>query len=114
MLFASRHAEVVAALREQRLETGIEGRALHEAARALHLPADWEQQWMDRFAALPDECDLVSGLAAPMCLGLAASVTTLSMAAAEDLAPVAWGLFDPVRAAAATLELSRHLPDALH
>lgn len=114
MRIASRHAEVVAALRNPDPAPGLDNRALHDGARALVVPADWDQQWEQRFTAAGEECEAVRELAEPMCLALAASVVHMPVDEARTWAPVAARLFgseDEARAAA--VALMERLHDAL-
>jgi cytochrome P450 len=113
MLIKSRHAEVVAALRDPRLSAGLDGRHLHEQARAFRLPGDWEERWAEGFAALSDECELIGDLAAPLCLDLAAAVTGIAAGEAERLSPLARKLFEAESAESAAVELMSRFQDAL-
>ena len=116
-----RHADVLAALRDPRLEPGEFGgkvdeashRAMREASHALFSAeklAAWQTAWRgwaeDCFAQLPPEADLIAGAAAPLSLRIASQVAGVPAADAPRLAVLARDLFaiTPV-AGHATLEL---------
>ena len=128
----TRHADVLAALQDARLEPGSSGgainpaehRKLREAARAAYSPervtawqADWERWTMELFDALPRHADLIADLAAPLGLRIAAQVTNLTVSHASTLAPIARKLFDAEAAgeaaADATMALVPHFDGAL-